>query len=81
MRVGTSGALLVPAGQGDSLIFLMKGQVDAFGQFDPGPKQGGGVGGHQLYSVTERGEFLTEHVLADQPCSVTYCAAFTRSEF
>jgi hypothetical protein len=66
---------------GDSLVFLLKGQVDAFGEFDPGPGQGGDPSGHQLYSVTERGEFLTEHVLSDEPCPVSYRAAFTRSEF
>ena len=53
------------------LTFLFKGAVEAFGAYD---------GGRKLYSITETGTFLSEHVLYDVPSTMRYQAAHGRAE-
>ena len=53
------------------LTFLFKGSVEAHGQYR---------GGRRLYTISDQGAFLSEHVLLDVAAEVTYAASYQRCE-
>jgi hypothetical protein len=59
----------------DQLLFLTRGQLNVMSDYDPRIPEG-----RVLFPISEAGTFLSEHVLADEPCPFSF-VAHTRAEF